>query len=308
MIIIFTHKGNWRSYAYILQQNINIKQESIILSKFNKKYFDEALVIIPLGINSQVKLNKYPEYKSKFLINDKYTYKILDDKIKFYRFIKMHDLLKNSEIKMINTYDKSYDGLDKKGIFIVKHRNGLGSSCNKIIRGNLRNLIKKYGKNCQIQDVLNINRINGVNCLCKDGEIISGLNFVTPGFIKNSYYSDNQEEYFEPMNPEHVKIMSRIVKKLNYNGFIEFEFLDDLKGDTYLLEANPRISGNILCIMEGGTIPFMTNLVDPYCCIIKNKIVKTLDYGEKCSITYHGKFKSPKSHVHKSGVMTFSEN
>ena len=63
MIVIFTHKGNWRSYAYILQQNI--KEESVILSKFNKKYFDEASAIIPLGINSQVKLNKYSEYKNK---------------------------------------------------------------------------------------------------------------------------------------------------------------------------------------------------------------------------------------------------
>ena len=59
-----------------------VSYECEILTRFNKKYFDKATVIIPFGIDSQIKLNKYPEYNHKFLVcDDEDVYDTLNDKI-----------------------------------------------------------------------------------------------------------------------------------------------------------------------------------------------------------------------------------
>jgi hypothetical protein len=42
-----------------------------------------------------------------------------------------------------------------------------------------------------------------------------------------------------------LPLCESIIKESNYNGFIQFEFIEDTNGTIYLMECNPRMSGSI---------------------------------------------------------------
>ena len=118
-------------HIFFLFTYSTLNYQSIILNEYNEKYFNEATVIIPFGINAQIALNNYPQYNHKFLINPKTVYDELDDKINFYEMIKKYKFLDNSEIKLISSYDDKYikdKNVNIYGKFIIKNRNGAGSS------------------------------------------------------------------------------------------------------------------------------------------------------------------------------------
>ena len=278
MIILFTYKDTWMSYMYYLIQRVK-QLKFKILHKFNKKLFDKAEVIIPFGIHSQTELNNYSEYKHKFLVNKNYVYNILDDKKNFYNFIKKYNLLNNTNIHLIKTYTKSNLYCNKYGQFLIKDTLGIGSNYNHIESGYLHNLIRKYSKNYQIQDIIDGQYIDAINCLCKDGKIIRSLNFQAKHKkIKNKFELLDQQ-YFCETDSKFLKVIENIVEKLNYSGFIEFEFItDSTKQKIYLMECNPRISGNLLCDMKNTFCPFIAELIIPYIYLIQNKQYNTKTY------------------------------
>lgn len=49
--------------------------------------------------------------------------------------------------------------------------------------------------------------------------------------------------YFSSTDPKLLEITRDLVEKLNWTGFIDFDFLEDENGDYLLLEINPRLSG-----------------------------------------------------------------
>jgi hypothetical protein len=292
MIVFFAYDGVWLEHIYMTDKLLESKY--IIMTKYNEKVFERASVIIPCGIESQIKLNKYQKFKHKFLISSLRVYNILDDKLLYYIFIKKYNILHDTNIKLIDTYDCHYNGENKFGKYIVKHKDGTGSCSNKIMEDHIYNLIKKYSKKYQIQDVLNIRYIHGVNCLFKNGKIISSLDFLTPGFITDDFYDKNNTEYLQQVQHDILKIISKIGNILLYNGLIEFEFIEDTNNMLYILEANPRMSGNILCMTDiENDNPYVRNLILPYCDLIKHRPIELKIYNDSTKLTYYGNIRVP---------------
>ena len=82
--------------------------------------------------------------------------------------------------------------------------------------------------------------IYGSTAVCHEGNMLNYFMFYVPirygtGGAASYYYSSNNEEL--------LKITQDLVRKLNWTGFIDFDFLQDEKGDFLLLEINPRLSG-----------------------------------------------------------------
>jgi predicted ATP-grasp superfamily ATP-dependent carboligase len=302
MIILFTYKAKWLDIIDFIIKHDNGKY--IILTKFVEKYFKKARVIIPFGTKSQKKLHEYTEYRHKFLTNDKEIYNAINDKIRFYDIIKKYDLLNKSDIKLIETYESNYQGPDKHGKFIIKHRKGIGSISNQIVEGNLYDLIKQYSYDHQIQDLLDVDYISGVNCLCSNGSVISAIDFCMQGFITNDYYNQNNLEIIREVDNRYMSVISRIIEVFRYSGFIEIEFLVDRKGDVYLMEANPRATGCIKSKTLEDQAPYITNLIKPYCNLINKKHIKLINYGKQTDIIFYGESNEP-LHVVMNGVVKF---
>jgi hypothetical protein len=165
----------------------------------------------------------------------------LDNKISFYNYLD-NKILNN--IKLIQTYN-NFKCKNIKKKYMVKHKNGAGSKNNYIIKDYLYNIIKKYDPyDYQIQDYINYNYVYGVECSCINGIIISVLTYEIKSIEKYTNYMKNIINNTIKFNE--IKIMiEKIVKQLNYFGFIEFEFLIT-NTDIYIMECNPRISGLII--------------------------------------------------------------
>lgn len=308
MIVLFTYKKRRLDLDLIYYFIQTYPYKYKILTKFNKSYFNKAKIIIPFGISSQIKLSEYPEYNHKYLIcDDNNVYDILDDKIKFYNFIKKYNLLENSNIELINTYDESYDGPDKYDKFILKDKNGEGSTKNKIVEGYLFEYIKKYAHTHQIQDIIDIGHINCVNCLCKNGKIISALNFTVPKFIDTDHYRTTHKLYFEKVDPIYLELINKTISRLNYTGFIEFEFITDKEENNYLMECNPRISGHFRCTFKNNKSPYVLNLVYPYCDLITNSKIDITDYEGKNELIYIANINRPDYDVCSCNILKFND-
>lgn len=306
MIIFFIYYKSlklWIDTLFFLKRQY---PRSIVLTRFSRHYFEKADVIIPITVRCQKKLNRFHEYKHKFLTTDNRIYDILDDKIKFYNFVRENDLLHNSNIKLIRSYGIDYSGSNFYGKFIIKHKNGSGSSKNKIVEGYIKNLIRKHSDDYQIQKLLDVDHINCISCCCKNGEIIECLNFVTPHFISKKLYKTNHTLTLKRPKKKYIDIISKIVKTINYSGLIEFEFLVDKHKKSYLIECNPRISGTIRCILyQHNDVPYI-NLINSYI----NSLCKTklpIYHYDHEKLNYDGRFEKVNYSVSSEGKVHFQK-
>jgi len=303
MIIFYSYNTNLINYAHFLSKLCD--RENIVLYKYNKDKFDKADVIVPIGIFSQIELSKYSEHKNKFLVNEPYVYYVINNKVKFYKFIKKFDILKDSSIQLIPTFDKKYKGPNFYDKFIVKHKDGTGSFDNKIKKDHLYNLISKYGKNYQVQELIKVKYVHGINCLCHNGRIVRAVNFIVEGFIDPTNNNDNCIEEVREVDPKFLDVINKITMTFQYNGFIEFEFLEDNKNNIFLIEANPRLSGHIKCIARDKSLPYVDNLIIPYYDIILNNNNKQDLYVKNDDVMYFGCIKNPQYKARRYGVVEF---
>jgi predicted ATP-grasp superfamily ATP-dependent carboligase len=153
--------------------------------------------------------------------------------------------------------------------FIIKNKYSHHGQGNEIIEDNLYSLIKKYDEKYQIQDFLYTKCVDAVNLSCLEGKILGAYSYKTfypshvvkeTNFIENTYIKD---------------FLKAIVKNLNYNGFIEIEFLIDHSGTIYIIECNPRMSGcaNSYYYFKSVTLPYVNAL--------NNKKIIEIDLYEK---------------------------
>lgn len=298
MILIFSNEECFLDNIYFLSKNLN--QKNIILTKYNEKYFKEAEIIIPTCVISQKKLNQFPQWKHKYLINNNQVYNQLNDKINFYNVIKKYNLLQNSNVKLIDTYDKKYIGSNIYKKYIIKHRNNTVPINNNILTDFINNIITKYSNTHQIQDVLNIKYIHAINCLCYNGKIINGYNFVQLDLKKTHI-----KKYLKHIESIFINTVSKIIRKFKYNGFIEIKFLEDINKNIYLLEVNPYISKNIKYSTKNGFFPYIQNLIIPYCNIITKSKIKSNTFNIKQ--LYYNNIKYPKFNIDNQGILKFIE-
>jgi len=192
---------------------------------------------------------------------DAQKYKMLDDKIDFYDYLKWNqDLL--GYIKLVPTYNNLYNGPSIKRKFIVKDRNGHGSIYNKIVVDYLNSLIAKYPDH-QIQDFIEAELLIAVDGFCRHGKM-EQIFYSTQQCIKsfNDYKSLGfPMTYTNTISDKNIGyFLYNLLERLDYTGFFQFEFIQ--KGqDFYILECNPRISGHVL------TKNYFDLVISPY---IKN--------------------------------------
>lgn len=80
----------------------------------------------------------------------------------------------------------------------------------------------------------------GSTAVCHAGEMLNYFMF----YIPMRYAAGGAAAYyFSSQDPRLLQITRDMVKRLNWSGFIDFDFLMDEKGEFLLLEINPRLSG-----------------------------------------------------------------
>lgn len=257
IINIYIDKKNFTNYFFVyflyFKLMCNKYSPKIITSLKN---ISPNSIIIPISHTAQKNI-----YKNNI-------YKILDDKVHFYSFFKNNYEFYN-KIKMIKTYDKFYNGDNIFSIFIIKKSNSLGSMGNKIVKGYIYDLINKYTHNYQIQDLLKIKQIYSVDYTCFNGDIYGTYVWKTMNhfplqtdyikFVKDYLLCKKTAIITNIIDNEHIKKLTKqIIEDLNYNGFINFEFLIDTYDNIYIMECNPRLSG---CIINKH---FFNNIIIPY--------------------------------------------
>jgi len=188
----------------------------------------------------------------QFPIFQKYVkqniYGILDDKINFYNYLKTNPkITEDSGVHLIPYYDKSYTGPSITQQFLIKQRNGWGSKFNTIVNDNVYNLIKKYSNTHQIQDLMDVKHILGVSLSVLHGKILGVYTYksftgLTPEM--NAQGFDAQRENCIRYK-EVRKFLKKLIKKINYQGIAEFEFIIDKQDKIYIMECNPRVCDSL---------------------------------------------------------------
>ena len=306
MIVIFAKNGSNETLLYFLERVRFIK--FIVLYKYNKYYFSKAKIIIPIDIASTYELYKYERYRHKFLISSPKTIKMLDDKILFYNFIRDNKILQNSDIKLIDTYDKSYNGPNKYGKYMIKGRNNEACMGNNIKIGHIHDFIEKYSKNSQVQDYIEIKTVKSISFVCNDGEISSSLQFMNRGKLVSKDMYSNLNLLYVSTEKNLLDVCQKIAKAGNLYGINEVEFIEDYNGNTYIMECNPRISGVLKGVVRNGSSPYIDNVIVPYCDSVIGKIFKQKHYPKIKTIVYYGGLIIQKYNRCDCGIIDIYEN
>jgi predicted ATP-grasp superfamily ATP-dependent carboligase len=203
---------------------------------------------------------------------DAEKYKMLDDKIDFYDYLKWNqDLL--GDIKLVQTYNNLYKGPNVKRKFIVKDRNGHGSIYNKIVVDKINSVLANYPE-YQIQDFIEAELLIAVDGFCRQGKI-QHIFYSTQQCIKsfNDYKSLGfPMTYTNTISDKNIAdFLYNLLERLDYTGFFQFEFIQSRK-EFYILECNPRISGHVL------TKNYFDHVILPY--IKQGKISEELIVGK----------------------------
>ena len=298
MILLFDYQNNHFKFLYMIKKHID--NNFIVIHEFNKNIFDKADVIIPISIESEIKLfeigYKYINIRRKCLVVPEDLYYTLDNKDLFYEMVEKNNLLKNTNIKLIPSYNYEYiksKRINKNGKYLLKNKMECGTKGNITRTGYIYDIIKEYSNEFQIQDIIDVKYISGYNIVCNYGEIVNTLNFVTPNSISENYYYKNNKQYLYPINKNQFNVVKNIVEYTKYSGFAEIEFIIDKNNNYYLLECNPRISGNLMCMItnslsfnKNNICPYYDNLILAYINTLLNKPSKYKEYKNIVNITY----------------------
>lgn len=187
---------------------------------------------------------QYNIFKKRCIFGN--IYNLWNDKIAFYNYLKNNSYLLDG-LQLIPQYDSSYKGPNITKEFFVKHKDGWSSKFNQKIYGNIYNLIASYGTNNQIQDIMNIKHIYGVSVSCLRGKIIGVYTYLSnEGLTPEMNAAGFKASRTNYIKFEKIKnFVINIIKRTNFNGIIEFEFIIDHNDITYVMESNPRLSGSL---------------------------------------------------------------
>lgn len=263
---LYSEDGFKNKLDYILTIIKMTGNEYNIKLKTNLKDINNKKNTIPFGVKS-----------NELLFNNPYC-SIFDDKQLFYDFLKKN--MKSSTINLIPSFDQNYKGKNFKKKLIVKHKNGKGSENIKYVEDFLYNVIEKYGKDHQIQEIIDFDKSITLSAFCKDGKFkyyVSHLYYdkLTP----YSYIMGVKCKYLKNPPPEIFNYCKKIINITKFNGYVEFEFLKSKKNKLYIMECNPRLSGEIRIIyyfneIVKHTLPKKNNFLSR----INEKKISSLDF------------------------------
>ena len=203
-------------------------------------------------------------------------YDMLDDKINYFNYLKQNpDVM--SGIPLIPSYDTSYTGPAITKQFLLKQRNGWSAKFNTFQNDNIYNLIQKYGNTHQIQDVMSVKHIYAVSISVLYGKILGVYSYksneaLTPQLNAHGFSATRGNCVKEPKVREFLK---KIVKKLNFYGIAEFEFIIDINNQIYFMECNARISGSLRVQL------YFDNVIRPYLNTLNTRQFKEVNMDDE---------------------------
>ena len=228
-------------------------------------------IFVPTDVNSQYFIHKHKLTKNP--MENYYIFKFLDDKYLNQKIRFNEDLFKiyriptiyNVNFKNITNFVKKH----KSEKYIFKHRNSDSSKYQVIM--NYKDTIinfKNFNKNFIMQKFIDNHYIYSFHAHVINGKIINYLyNYIDKlnGITFSDYLwqiktvnLDKNDKYFYNIK----SFVVAIVKKYNYSGLIEFEFLIN-NNKIYFLEINPRMCGHI-SQLHWNKSPYFNEIVVPY--------------------------------------------
>ena len=190
-----------------------------------------------------------------------------------------------NDVYLIPTYNKTYSGENIYSEFIIKNPNGFSCSLNEKKIAYINDLISEFGNSHQIQSIIPIKHIIGVNCSCLYGKIIGLFVYECNETSEESFITGFTSKNMNYIKNEAIKMFVKsIIQRLNYNGFIEFEFIIDTNDKIYIMECNPRLSGGIYFYF------YFDWIVLPYINCLSNKNITEIDLDDSNKIELEANF------------------
>jgi len=240
-----------------------------------RKLESEVDCILPNGVEANILCAKYLQGSSKLFVCDPEVYKQLDDKSEFINLdlppqisqiptLTMKDVTIEELIFFVNTL-----GNYKK--FILKPNGKEGGAGQHVFSAKkmITIDISKF-QNHILQPYLERIAISGFLFCALNGEMIAWqVSSPERDLVPSAYTKGFHTKIISDRQDEDVRIMYNYVKQcvreLAISGIMEFEFVKDLTtGEHYILEVNPRITGNLLDRDRSWNSPYAEEIVLPY--------------------------------------------
>jgi hypothetical protein len=291
-IILYLNDLNMFSPAIYLKFYLitNYNLTTLICFEHEINTFTETDIVIPFDSNAGKSC-----YKHKIkncLINTPELYDTLDNKELCYYFtdklgIKNIPTFTYSDFDTKSLAEFVLNNKHKNDTFIVKHVDGLASL--KLYTYNSKELLKLDKgtlKEFVIQPYLDIKKIITIDCVCKDGVILSCLVEEKNIFYKKEnlikYNNNSNRTILTNKDPRYnyvYKHCEMLCKLTNYNGFNELEYIqltDDIGAveDLLLMEINPRICGVMFTVINNKSI-YIDTVVTSYMNAIKPNYISS---------------------------------
>jgi predicted ATP-grasp superfamily ATP-dependent carboligase len=286
IILSVDNDSKWKNRLIYKKKSVRLRKKSERefaddLLQISNSFSNEIIIFIPVEEDSislffsftkeYGSLNfKYllPSEESFNLVRDKYLLNIycLQNDIPAPVIFEKDDLILMNKDNFIPLIMKPRIGSGSKGIIHIDDFSKLSVLANYQL------------KNFVIQEKLENGRdVKGAFFLCNNGDVVSSYcherirTFPIDGGV--SVFSKIS------VNKDILEIGSKLIKKLNWSGFVMIEFLHDKKLNTFkVIEINPRIWGSIL-LSEISKANFIKNYVQ----LSKNEslIYSEINYNAK---------------------------
>ena len=293
IVIILDNTRKQSDYkGYILRlyfkQHYGLDSEIVYFQHLSKYPKDSNAIFLPLSMKAANELYYY-NFENTLVNDPKLTY-ILDNKDTCSAFIRELGITQIPTFNNTTFSPTEFKRFVEKTQFpkyIVKNKDTMGSKDMYLV--DFENVVNEYENhkittNYVVQPYLTNIKLYAIDCLCDNGTIIATLVNISPLFFKEKRF---HKQRFRDLNhfiikedhPLYGKILDttqKVVSATNYSGFIEIEYVHNSDNDImYLMEINPRLSGNIL-LSNNNRIPYVDSIISNYVNHLQNKPSRTL--------------------------------
>lgn len=265
----------------------------ILLENFSNEV-EKPILFFTDELHTEVFDKHYEELKDKFisynagksgaliaLLNKAYQCQLAEEcgiKVPKYEIVKKGDLPKNVPYPIITKTITSNEGRWKRDMIVCQNQEELKEAYKEIEADRLQ--IEEY--------------IDSTNEVDLKGFSILGGQKIFFTHIKRWHYKDPSKGhfmYFEPCKDEEFKAkIAQLIKRANYSGIFDAEFIQDKQGNLYFLEVNWRTGMyNYNHTYEGVNLPYLWAKSTLEGRIKEDEIhVKDVNYTTLCELTSFG--------------------
>lgn len=266
---------------------------SILLENFSNEK-EKPVLFFTDELHTEVFDRHYDELKDKFisynagksgglirLLDKAYQCELAGEcgiKVPEYEIVKKGELPQNVPFPVITKTLTSNEGRWKRDMVVCQTPEELQEAYREIVADRLQ--IEEY--------------IDSANEVDLKGFSIRGGEQIFFTHIKKWHYKDPEKGhymYFEPCKDEELKAqIAQLIRKADYTGIFDAEFIQDKHGNLYFLEVNWRTGMyNYNHTLEGVNLPYLWAKSMINGCINEEEIiVKNINYSTLCELSSFG--------------------